>query len=193
MAPNISPWFDWVSLTAGTSSQINASVWQEWTTTLTTTTNTATAVWDYWQPVTYGSGHVNYIAPANPEAAAEQAAFLAEAEAARRERYRVRVEEDKARNERARALLLAVLNEEQQAELEANRYFHVTTRDGERVYRLGPNRATRRIKGEDGRCWAYCIHPREAFPVYDTVVALKLLLDSDEDEFLRIANASLVA
>ena len=50
---------------------------------------------------------------------------------------------------------------------------------------------TERRLGEDGREVAsYCIHPDEAIPAGDLALAKKLLLESDEAAFRRIANES---
>lgn len=89
---------------------------------------------------------------------------------------------------KARALLLSVLDEDQQQELEKVGHFHVHTKDGLRSYRLRPGSGPVRVKSEDGFQYSYCIHPPANYPADDTAVAQKLLLETDEESFLEIAN-----
>lgn len=160
-------------------------VWETWATTATTLTTPT--VWDYWTLSGTGSGSYSYAAP--PPLTEEQIeAQRVRAEAAQAAAEARRVEQAAAK-ERARKLLLEALAEEQQQELLANGYFHVETRNGTRRYRLSPTGQPKRVHGEDGLAWAYCIHPDYGYPQDDIVLAQKLLLESDEDEFLRIANA----
>lgn len=91
---------------------------------------------------------------------------------------------------RARELLVSTLDRKQYREFEREGYFHVHTKDGVRAYRIRPGSPPLRVKGEDGLRWQYCIHPEFGYPSADVALAHKLLLESDEEEFLRIANAS---
>lgn len=160
------------------------TIWIQWTdgTTGTTVSNMTSQTWGYWTAAATNTTGV-YVQQPPPPLTEEQ----------RVERARVAAEANRKREEvraRARELLMAVLDRKQQRDLEARGYFHVQTRNGERVYRFRPGSAPVRIKGEDGSQWSYCIHPDYGFPPDDVTAGLKLLLDADEAEFLRIANAS---
>lgn len=177
---NGTTWIQW-SATANTS---YTEPWAIWCNNNATTGSTATTqtIWLDW---TGAGGPIVANAYGYRQPTPEE---LEQRKAEAEERARVQA----AAKEKARALLVAVLDEKQQKELESDGHFHVQTRNGERVYRLKPGSPPQRVKGEDGARWSYCIHPRESYPVDDTVAAFKLLLETDEDEFLRIANASRV-
>lgn len=98
-------------------------------------------------------------------------------------------EEFKRASERARELLYELLDEEQQAEFESKRYFHVETADGRRRYRIVKGNGVREVK--DDRVTSYlCIHPEKYLPDEDVMVAQKLMIETDEEAFLEIANAT---
>jgi hypothetical protein len=170
-------WLTW-TVTAATTSATTNLVWDAWTTGATSTGSMT--VWQTWCDNTTGSY------PYAPPLTEEQIAANAET-------ARVRQQEQEKAKRRARELLVSCLEDDQKEELERDGFFHVETRDGTRRYKLRPGSAPIRVKGEDGRKWSYCIHPDYGFPPEDVVLAQKLLIESDEDEFLRIANASSVA
>lgn len=110
----------------------------------------------------------------------------------RRERAAEERRQFEAASQRAEELLREHLDEEQRAEFDAHGHFHVSVED--RRYRI-----TRRRQGNvfcdydyyhDGRLRhrCYCIHPREDLPPGDQMLAQKFMLETDEEEFLRIAN-----
>lgn len=164
-------------------------VWQTWALNTTGSTTFTSVVWDAWSADTiYGT--MAYEAPPLTEEQIEAQRVRAEAAAAA---AAVRRQEEAAAKERARKLLLDALAEDQQEELLKNGFFHVETRNGTRRYRLSPTGQPKRVRGEDGVAWAYCIHPDHGYPQDDIVLAQKLLLESDEEAFLRIANARQVS
>lgn len=172
----------WTQWTASSSTNLT-EVWGLWTSNFTNSTAATTqTVWLDW---TGSSGPIvasqyGYRQP-TPEETEE-----------RRREAEERAGVVALAKTKARQLLRDVLDRNQRRELERDGHFHVQTRDGERVYRLKPGSPPERVKGEDGVRWSYCIHPRESYPADDTAAALKLLIEADEDEFLRIANASRV-
>jgi heme exporter protein D len=88
--------------------------------------------------------------------------------------------------QRAEALLLAWLSPDQRAQYRSRRWrgrFEVTTAAGHR-YRVCPGG----VVGLDPRGWAYCIEATTPVPVADELLALKLLLETDEQRFLAIAH-----
>lgn len=95
-------------------------------------------------------------------------------------------------NQRAEALLLSTLNEEQREEYQRLRRFHVETES--RIYRIQYGRAGNvkvvHDKDADFHLEALCLHPTEMVPNPDTMLAQKLLLEADEAEFREIANIS---
>lgn len=180
-------WIQWTN-TASTTSVTSLQAWGYWNqgtaNTTYATTITADSTWSFW--VDYSG--TNYAEPAPLTEEQIEARRVAQAEREARDAER-RAEQEIIRA-RARELLESLLDRKQKAELRKDGHFHVHTKDGERTYRLQPGHPPRRVKDEDGRRFSYCIHPLEQFPAEDTTAALKLLIEADEDEFLRIANAT---
>ena len=133
----------------------------------------------------------------------------AERSAAYEERQRVQRLKDAERRkdleeatERAKRLLTSMLSEEQAHELETKRCFHLSVIDGKsgesKRYRIDQGyQGNVKLLGPDGRpIKSYCIHARATdeegrrLPNEDHMLAQKLLLECNESEFLRIANAS---
>jgi len=108
------------------------------------------------------------------------------------ERAQVYRAEDKrvgAAKARAKQLLLGCLNEEQTAELEAHDRFRVRGSDGF-VY-LITNRShlgVWRLDAEGEKTHNVCIVVDAAVPVYDQMLAQKLLLEADLQAFLETAH-----
>lgn len=130
------------------------------------------------------------------KAAAEREKRLAAQRKKDAERRRLQ-EEGK---ERARRLLASMLSPEQREEFEAENRFHLKVIDGqsgeERVYRIDQGyQGNVKLLGPDGRpVRSYCIHAKTTddegrrLPNEDHMLAQKLLLQTDEESFLRIAN-----
>lgn len=89
-------------------------------------------------------------------------------------------------NVSAEALLRSCLTEEQKAEYDALGRFRVTAASG-RVYVIMEGYAGNVVS----QGWRYCIHGPETLPHADQMLMQKLLIETDEAEFLRLANASL--
>jgi hypothetical protein len=88
---------------------------------------------------------------------------------------------------RSKALLHQLLTREQRWSLRGRGSFLVTAQDG-RTYEVTKAHGVRLIV--DGRPHtSYCIHPAGDLPVYDVMVAQKLLLEADVGHFLAVANA----
>jgi hypothetical protein len=87
----------------------------------------------------------------------------------------------------AKEVLLSLLDEEQQKQFEEKSYFDL--RIDERIYRINGGVVTR-IDSEGKPLTRYCIHPVDYIPGEDWAIAQKLMLETDEKEFLRVANAS---
>jgi len=154
----------------------------------TTTTDTGSGTWWPWQvpqilPMeTWQPWQVPQILPMEtwqvPETDAQRQAR--EAERAREVEARVRAE----------ALLRDCLTAEQAAQLLHADAFELLTASGRR-YRVRRGRAgnVERLELTGHPTRRYCLHPADAaVPEADVMLAQKLLLESDEDAFLRIAN-----
>jgi hypothetical protein len=89
---------------------------------------------------------------------------------------------------RAHRLLLQCLTREQRTQLKDTSAFTVTTSAGN-VYSIRRGRTANVVQlDNDQPVWRYCVHPPELVPDYDTMLAQKLLLETDEAEFVRLAN-----
>jgi hypothetical protein len=165
-----------------TSSTTNGSIWTIWTGSLSSTSitsNVGNVIWTNW------SAAINV--PPRPIAAEALAAQQRDNE----RRRRLAIEADGARR-RAEALLRGCLTDEQREDLEKKNCFYLRTiaKDGaERRYRI--DRGTHgnvKLLDKDGRILgAYCVQPR-AVPTEDAMLAQKLWLEHDEEEFKKKAN-----
>jgi hypothetical protein len=128
-----------------------------------------------------------------PEQAAERAAkaeLARQAQAIEDAKRKVFTDTAKAR---ARKLLFSMLNADQQKELDEKNHFHLTvhSRDGSmRVYRIEHGYAGNvKLLGLDGQpVKRYCIHADSRLPYEDQMLAQKLLLETNEEHFLKTAN-----
>jgi hypothetical protein len=96
---------------------------------------------------------------------------------------------------KARELLLEHLSDEQRDAFERDGHFdvHVHTADGVHRYRVKHYYGVSRVD-ESGRVLRrYCIHPPSDYPEEDCALSQKILLETDEAEFLRVANEEVVA
>lgn len=99
---------------------------------------------------------------------------------------RLKYEEAKGR---ARRLLLAHLDDAQRAELDEKKRFHVRGQDGH-LYLIMPDYHGNIYRMEDGKpTVAYCIVVADSVPLFDSMLGQKLLLETDIEAFLEIANA----
>ena len=91
----------------------------------------------------------------------------------------------------AEALLLRNLNDEQRASWEKHRGFWVTAKSGNRYWLDGQRPRGLPI---DGPPQSYCIYSLDEnglhLPIGDQILAQKLLIEADEDRFLKVANAN---
>lgn len=90
---------------------------------------------------------------------------------------------------RAKRLLYSCLTNYQKRTYRQNKWFHVTSNKG-RKYRISHGDTMNITLIEKGKpTKKYCIHPRNV-PVEDTMLAQKLLIETNEDQFLKVANAA---
>jgi len=172
---NNAVWTDWVYET--TTSITNQTVWTTWT-------NAGTATYTNTNP---GWINVEPSRERTPEEV-EAARVAGEERAAARAR---RQEADVARAAKARELLASCLDEHQSAEFALRGQFHVTARSGRR-YCIKQGRAGNVTSPDtQGHTINYCIHDLVGLPAEDTMLAQKLMIELEEEDFLRIANASI--
>lgn len=106
---------------------------------------------------------------------------------------REQAETEKRRTEakaRARQLLLEHLTPRQRADFEARGHFHVTTRRKHK-YRITSRFAMGiiRLNARGKPMRAYCVSVMHGqVPIEDAMLAHKLMLETDEDNFVRVAN-----
>jgi flagellar biosynthesis GTPase FlhF len=119
---------------------------------------------------------------------AEEARRRAEEERRKTEEERRKAEQEA--KDRAEALLLRYLSEQQKEQLRLHNYFHVVV--GEDTYRIKRGFAGNvKLLDKEGReIRSFCIHPRERVPDADAMLAQKLMLETDLPQFLKTANAS---
>jgi len=175
---------NWYSADTSTSS---SKCWTHWnhhwyTTSTSTTITTAVYVDDVYR---WTDGDVR-VGQAEQTTAREQQA--------REEQAREREEA----NKRAEALLHSLLSQEQLSQYRKQRTFDVlTTRTGEtRRYRIEHGVAGNIYRLDDNGkpVERFCIHidQRAGYPVADNLIVQKLLLEADEEQFLQIANRSII-
>lgn len=187
-------WYYWTS--SGTSATVDCSTgtWDRWIsgTTSCTAAATATVIWTRWNE----SGTVivpQYVQARRPELTAEERARMEADRKEREEKERVRQKEEekkrKAASKRARELLLANLSKEQREQFSKDKTFKVIGGDGA-FFEIGLGRSGNvREVDKDGKGIArFCIHPAEMVPDEDTMLAQKLLLETDPASFRKIAN-----
>lgn len=194
-------WCDWNGY-GGTGSMTTitcSNVWTGWNTNQGITVNYP--VWINWNTL---EPYPHYALPAVPETDEQRVAREAQqAEATRqwqerlaqqRERDSIMLKEQAEAKERAHELLLSALSREQQEEYLKSNFFRVRIVDKTgtiRTYRVdhGTHGNVRLIDEAGKILRRYCIQPN-GVPTEDAMLAQKLLLETDEEAFLRIANAS---
>jgi hypothetical protein len=187
------------------------ATWDNWNYTYTATnattaasTDDMTVTWAWWNnnvtgannSTTIGLTWTSWTSTGNNITAAYQPYQETEEErAAREERLRASVEAQRVRAEEARlavekaeALLQAHLDEEQQAMLKREAAFLVSVKSG-RKYKVkrGQRGNVHELDDQGHAVREFCIHPDDV-PDQDAMLAQKLLLETDEASFRRIAN-----
>lgn len=165
-----------------------------------TTTSSSTVIYQAWAQqnqnqaaeLYQGLQHVQQqyqpAAPAiiRPEAEAAQREHLRAHEEEQRRRHEVR----EAANKRAEELMLAHLTPAQRLQIKAHGWFIVEGGRSKHNYMIRPTAYAGNIEVTewDGRRSRLCCHVDHSIPVFDNALAQKLMLEHDEDAFLRIAN-----
>lgn len=179
-----------------------------------TVTNSAIATpWVHWIPTMPAASffaaqwnvcaNVNDIVVAYAQVGIEAPAIISEETRARMqaeqreydERMRAataeRQERERVARARAKALLFRSLTRDQQQSLEDRKYFDMNV--GGKTYRIhqGTHGNVRLVQAGQ-ETMLYCAQPNNV-PVEDAMLAQKLMLETDEQAFLRVANARVLA
>lgn len=156
-------------------------------------TSATNQVWTVWASQTALSGTVMVRRPANDHRVltSEQRA----AQAAREAELTVKYEREKTARilaeQKAEILLRQMLTPEQKESLEQKKCFFLHTPDGKK-FRIDRGRTgnVKLVNARDEVIESYCIHPKIACPDADTMLAQKLLIETDLEQFERVANIS---
>lgn len=201
-------WLYWVQTANACTNSGTITAAYEWPSNASSTTGTGTAqgaVWQIWAGQTIEHAHTQHSMNAlsaalaqrasgvnqlqargrvSPEELARQAAIRAEYET----RIAVETAARKLAEAKAEILLRQLLTPEQKEDLEKKNCFYLHTA-GKR-FRIDRGR-TGNVKLVDDKnevVESYCIHPNIACPDADTMLAQKLLLETDLEKFERVAN-----
>jgi hypothetical protein len=176
--------------------QSAAIVWGGWNqeyftcqgTTVEYVTYQAGVVWSNWnvQMFDMGNGITNAVVVDSPRTREEQEVMQVESN-----RWQA---EEKQKKERGRLALVSALERKQREAFEKEGMFELVVND--RLYRIRPGARVERLDKKTRKIQSYfCIHSSYAYPLPSEDIALgqKLLLESNEQEFLRIANETRAA
>jgi hypothetical protein len=121
---------------------------------------------------------------------AEELAQWKRDEAERKQRQEKAERERAAARERADKLLRTNLSPEQREELDRWNAFHLYV--GKKKYRIkrGRSRNVQLLDAKGNVVRTFCAHPRDQVPDEDTMLVQKLMLESQEEVFCKIANQS---
>lgn len=181
--PEDTTWFTWVRERAEVGIELGVAVCPD--------RATAERRWRTWVdqgvPTTVAHGRPRLPTPEEAEEAAARER-AAQERAALRERERAERERERAEEaERAEELLCDHLTDEQRADWERANRFELLV--GGRTYQIARGYQGNIYLMEGGaRVESYCIHGDTRLPEADQVLAQKLLLESNPDEFHRVAN-----
>lgn len=194
---------------AGTSNYVGP--WEYWcsggtsTTPTSTITDTIYKAWVIKSSEDEGSAYASQIRPkqSHIESEADRTARLQREQANRQAaelqrlnelaRREAAVKEREAAVAKAERLLLETLKEEQRKQYQKDRHFDVITKDGKRRYRIhhGSSGNVKLLNEKGHSVKSYCIHAvDQGIPNEDNMLLQKLLIEHDEERFLKTANIS---
>lgn len=186
-------WRGWVSSTCTSTATTGTAdpwiIWVDNSTCATTTTCTSTDVtaWTTWIRV------YDDTCPARRQTRRE-AAEVRRREKEYQERQKAEAERYRAAKERAEGLLYEHLTDEQRAEIKRHKFFVVRGGKTGRKYKInadGGLAGNVHELDEAGalkrRLCAHISHAANA-PIFDHLLAQKLMLEYQEEDFLRVAN-----
>jgi hypothetical protein len=193
-------YYYWVTDIAGGTTNTNSDTWSTWTkgtsdyyhtpTYSAVTTDTAWSTWTNEYHIVERKTKAVWVPLRKPDKSAEQLRaekVQRDIDSAWRE---IRIKEEKKRKERveltAQKLLEDLISEEELALYRDTGRLVVKGRQFDYVL----NKDVGVYKVDKDKIRDLCIHLRNryAFPASDNIISLKLLIESNEKEFLRVAN-----
>jgi hypothetical protein len=174
-------WADWVTSASATTCTVQSSTGDVWTGWLNCTTSSTTSTaydWTAWNAP---------LQLTQAQKDAQKAERLKREEDAKK-----RAEERVAARERAKRLLLESLDEEQKKQYAKDKFFYVLSEKGDRRYRIkqGSHGNVELVNPEGRVVHRYCAAPTGRVPEEDAMLAQKLFLELNEQDFLKVANVS---
>lgn len=181
-------WVKWCCTTsASTTASVTApTVWGNWcegTTSYSTTATTNDATWIIW--TTNATGEAENI-QRSPPAYMGPPPETAEAKAERLALEKKAAEDHAQAIEKAEKLLVEHLNDDQKETYRKKKRFTVTSCKGTK-YLVGSGRV-KELDGKNRPVRDLCIHLDWPIPPPDNLLAQKLMIETNEDSFRRIAN-----
>jgi hypothetical protein len=173
-------WVTWTCSSSDTASTSSTSiVWGHWSNATATVTTCSDNVWVNWT----SSGVITAPAYTDADYAAQRLEHQRLADEA--------AEKRRLATARARELLESVLDHQQREQLQRSRFFDMIVGQNRRRYRIhhGTHGNVRLLDDTGREVVRYCAQP-DYVPTEDAMAAQKLMLESDEDAFLRVANAT---
>lgn len=99
---------------------------------------------------------------------------------------KLRTREWRRAENKAKALLHRYLTKEQRLELRKTKAFTAKAKDGKSYY-ITLGSSTNVFIEHEGTKYALCVIPKTWLPTYDTLLAQKIMLETDPEAFLRLA------
>lgn len=192
------PWDCWNS-TATTATTAIWTTWSNCTATTTSTEATNSAIYRIWVTNTTTNAYVQSGNAGRQLVQPYRRTPEQEAEARRREeeyreRQKVEAERYRAAKERAEGLLYEHLTDEQRAEIKRSKFFIVQGGKTGRRYKINADGGlVANVHEVDDagavkrRLCAHLDHAANA-PIFDHLLAQKLMLEYQEEAFLKVAN-----
>jgi hypothetical protein len=183
------PLWIWGSTASTTATNVWYAEWHDVSLAVEDHLDQTPSLLDRWPSEPEHQEHVQ-LRQAARRVAAEHAAALAH----RAQEERARIEAESARIEaaraRAHALLLSHLTPAQRQTFETNKWFVVEGGRSKTRYRVRSHACAGNIELLDGERVTHrlCGHCDHTIPLGDQLLAQKLMLELDEDEFLKLAN-----
>lgn len=183
-------WYTWASPSTTAITSHTHTIWAGWMDTMSQTattssiytlqTNTETA-WSNWNTI-------NIVQHKRVEPTAEERAAAVARDVAARERHQAALELAKQAEARAEQLLVENLSLKQRVEYLEHKHFTVHGRGARFRIRKGRNGNIDVVNAEGILTHRLCGHPGIMVPDFDTMLAQKLALETDEDAFIKVAN-----
>lgn len=197
-------WYGWNDCTTGGTADtwtcdngIFRQTWNGWITADATGTQIRKAAWNTWvaqAPAVHIRQHLPALTPEEQLAREQRAAQLAAENAERQRQWREedakRLAERKIINDRAEALLLSLMNEQQRKDWIGSGHFFLHV--GDRKYRIrrGSHGNVDLVDEKNKVLENFCCLPSKDVPEADCVAGQLLSLRFDEEAFIKTANAN---